>query len=240
MPETVSKVNKGTLTEKLAVIQKELKAPKNQFNKFANFYYRSCEDILEGVKPLLGDLILTINDEVVVIGDRYYIKATATITDGKDTISISAFAREAEQKTGMDSAQVTGATSSYARKYALNGMFLIDDNKDADSQDNTSKPTAAKDKAPVKSVAKPTAPVKKEEPATDPTQVFDGKLPEEPNQGDAFRDEEGNTQTDANGHTACIGCGKAVSDKVEQYSMKQYKKVLCMQCQIKLKTKAKD
>lgn len=125
------------LHSRLAQIQSELKAPKSQFNKFGNFYYRSQEDILEAVKPLLKGLVLNVCDEIVVVGDRYYVKATATISDATDKISASAYAREPETKTGMDVAQLTGATSSYARKYALNGLFAIDDAKDADFHDNT-------------------------------------------------------------------------------------------------------
>lgn len=124
------------LTKKLAAIQKTLNAPKNQRNTFGNYNYRSCEDILMAVKPLLGDLVITVNDEMVAVGDRIYVKATANITDGKESLSTSAFAREAVSKKGMDDAQVTGSTSSYARKYALNGLLLIDDNKDADHGDN--------------------------------------------------------------------------------------------------------
>ena len=119
-------------------IQKELKAPKNQFNAFGKYKYRSCEDILEAVKPLLEDATLTINDEMVVIGERYYIKATVTLKQGEEEVSTTAFARESEEKKGMDQSQITGATSSYARKYALNGLFLIDDTKDADTMDNSS------------------------------------------------------------------------------------------------------
>lgn len=118
-------------------IQKELKAPKNQRNTFGNYNYRSCEDILEAVKPLLGTATLIISDEMVVIGERYYIKAIATLTDGDKSISATAYAREPQVKKGMDEAQITGATSSYARKYALNGLFLIDDTKDADTMDNS-------------------------------------------------------------------------------------------------------
>lgn len=127
-----------TFIEKLIKIQKELKAPKSQFNKFGNFHYRSQEDILEALKPLLAKygMLLNINDEIVQIGERYYVKATAGVTDGENTHTVSAFARESEEKKGMDSSQVTGATSSYARKYALNGLFLIDDTKDADSMNN--------------------------------------------------------------------------------------------------------
>lgn len=122
--------------KKLALIQRELNAPKNQYNSFGKYSYRSCEDILEGVKPLLGDLFLSISDEVVMIGDRFYVKATATITDGETNHSASALARESLDKKGMDSAQVTGATSSYARKYCLNGLFGIDDSKDADTDEH--------------------------------------------------------------------------------------------------------
>lgn len=121
---------------KLANIQKNLNAPKNQYNSFGKYNYRSCEDILEGVKPLLGDLFLSITDEVVMIGDRFYVKATATITDGESMHSSTAMAREELTKKGMDSAQVTGATSSYARKYCLNGLFGIDDSKDADTDEH--------------------------------------------------------------------------------------------------------
>jgi len=117
-------------------IQRELKAPKGQVNRFGNYRYRSCEDILEAVKPLLGDAVLTISDEIAQIGERYYVKATATIKEGDESVSVSAFSREGLEKKGMDVSQITGATSSYARKYALNGLFCIDDTKDADTKDN--------------------------------------------------------------------------------------------------------
>lgn len=128
--------------EKIVAIQSELKAPKGQYNSFGKYNYRSCEDILEGVKPLLAKhgLVLTIQDSIDLIGDRFYVKATATITDGKENVSTSAYARESLDKKGMDASQVTGATSSYARKYALNGLLAIDDTKDADAMDNSKKP----------------------------------------------------------------------------------------------------
>lgn len=131
-----------TFQQKVVAVQSELKAPKGQYNSFGKYNYRSCEDILEGVKPLLNKygLYLTINDAVELIGDRYYIKATATLSDGDNCISTSAYARESLDKKGMDSSQVTGATSSYARKYALNGLLCIDDTKDADTMDNSKKP----------------------------------------------------------------------------------------------------
>jgi hypothetical protein len=122
--------------EKLILIQSELKAPKAQFNKFGNYAYRNAEDILEALKPLLKkyNCLLTISDWVQHIGEnRIYVQATATFTDDEGkTIEVTALARESESKKGMDEAQITGAASSYARKYALNGLFLIDDTKDAD------------------------------------------------------------------------------------------------------------
>lgn len=120
---------------KVAKVQATLKAPKNQRNNFGNYNYRNAEDILEAVKPLLGDLVLTINDDVVFnpAGGESYVKSTATITDGTNSISNSALAREASEQKGMSSAQITGSTSSYARKYALNGLFLIDDTRDDDA-----------------------------------------------------------------------------------------------------------
>lgn len=126
---------KETLHQALSRIQQALKAPKGQMNNFGGYKYRSCEDIVEAVKPLLGDCALIIEDEIVLIGDRYYVKATATLTNGDPETGASgtAYAREPLEKKGMDVAQITGASSSYARKYALNGLFCIDDTKDADS-----------------------------------------------------------------------------------------------------------
>jgi hypothetical protein len=127
--------------KELVSIQQELKAPKGQYNAFGKYHYRSCEDILEAVKPLLGkhNCILNISDQIEMVGDRFYVKATATIinSEGK-SVTTTAFAREQENKAGMDSSQLTGSTSSYARKYALNGLFCIDDTKDADTMDNSS------------------------------------------------------------------------------------------------------
>lgn len=121
---------------KLIKVQNELKAPKNQYNSFGKYSYRNCEDICESVKPLLlaNGLAMFISDNIELIGDRYYIKAIVTVVDTEtgETLTNSALAREEENKKGMDSSQVTGSTSSYARKYALNGMFLIDDTKDSD------------------------------------------------------------------------------------------------------------
>ena len=123
------------IQEKLIAVQKELKAPKNQRNSFGGYNYRSCEDILESVKPLLvkEGLLLTLSDTMVEVGGRIYVKAIATVACGEEEISTTAFAREEPEKKGMDASQITGAASSYARKYALNGLFCIDDTKDADA-----------------------------------------------------------------------------------------------------------
>lgn len=123
------------LYQNLIKVQGALKAPKGQYNSFGKYKYRSCEDILEAVKPLLVQhgLLLTIEDDVIQVGDRIYIKAIATIRQGDNFLQSVAFAREEDTKKGMDSSQVTGAASSYARKYALNGLFCIDDNKDSDA-----------------------------------------------------------------------------------------------------------
>lgn len=120
------------IINELSRIQQGLKAPKNKYNKFGNYYYRNAEGILEAVKPLLNGLALIINDEPIAIGGRFYIKATATLTDGEEQVSATAYAREDQEKKGMDGAQITGACSSYARKYALNALLMIDDTKDSD------------------------------------------------------------------------------------------------------------
>lgn len=130
---------KISIFSKLLSIQNELKAPKNQYNKFGKYNYRSCEDILEAIKPLClkYGAVLLVDDYVEQVGERFYIKAKASLIDieTEQEIYACAYARESENKKGMDSAQVTGATSSYARKYALNGLFCIDDTKDVDTQE---------------------------------------------------------------------------------------------------------
>jgi hypothetical protein len=138
------------IQETLARIQKELKAPKNQFNDFGKYKYRSLEDIMTAVKPLLGTATLTFHDELVMAGNRYYVKATATLVEAKDSISITAYAREEETKKGMDASQITGTASSYARKYAANGLFLIDDTRDADSNTQTERKTTTEPKKAIK------------------------------------------------------------------------------------------
>lgn len=128
------------LIDVLVNIQQELNAPKTRTNKFSpsKFKFRNADDIMQAVKPLLSGAIVLLNDEIVQVGDRYYVKATAKIQKGKEAIEVSAFARECLSKKSFDEAQITGSCSSYARKYALNGLFLIDDNKCIDSQDNGS------------------------------------------------------------------------------------------------------
>lgn len=142
--ENIEKITDSqvVLNQRVGDIQHKLKAPKGQYNSFGKYNYRSCEDILEGVKPLLKkhNLALLIDDEIVQIGERYYVKATAKITDGREIVSATAYAREPDTKKGMDESQITGATSSYARKYALNALLCIDDTKDADTMDNIKKP----------------------------------------------------------------------------------------------------
>lgn len=170
-----------SIHNKLAAIQGALRAPKSQKNSFGGYAYRSCEDILQAVKPLLGDYSLLINDELVFSGmledeiigagdkamkvqtQRVYIKATVTLTssDGKESVTASAMAREASIKKGMDASQVSGATSSYARKYALNGMFAIDDNKDADTDQHKSTVDAGQDMLLEGLAGKPSAAPKK-------------------------------------------------------------------------------
>ena len=152
------------ITEKLVVIQTKLKAPKGQYNSFGKYHYRSCEDITEAAKPVCREngVALTMEDQIVMVGDRFYIEATARLTDIETgaSISVSAYAREEDAKKGMDAAQLTGATSSYARKYALSGLFALDDTKDADYLNNgetTEKPKAAKKPAPELVVGSPAA-----------------------------------------------------------------------------------
>lgn len=123
------------MENQLAKIQSEVKAPKGQFNSFGKYKYRSAEDILEAVKPIVNSkgFSITLSDEIIAMDGRFYIKATATLTNGKETFTATGFAREEESKKGMDGSQVTGASSSYARKYALNGLFALDDTKDSDA-----------------------------------------------------------------------------------------------------------
>ena len=126
----------------LAIIQAEVQAPKNKFNSFGKYAYRSAENIIEAVKPIINPkgYHLILSDEMVIIGERYYIKATATISNGEQSYSATSYAIEPEEKKGMDSAQISGTTGSYSRKYALNGLFALDDNKDSDATSIETKP----------------------------------------------------------------------------------------------------
>ena len=136
--------------KELLQIQSELKAPKGQFNDYGKYKYRSCEDILEAVKPILkkNNCTLLLTDSLVYVGERYYIKATATLVNAEGkSVSTEAYAREEETKKGMDASQITGASSSYARKYALNGLLCIDDNKDSDTTNTGDNTPAAPAKA---------------------------------------------------------------------------------------------
>lgn len=132
-------MSESTFKKRLVEMQKELKAPKNLYNSFGKYKYRNAEGILEAAKPLLDkyNLLLVVADDIVQIGERYYVKAIATVSDamGPECVVASAFAREAEEKKGQDESQITGTASSYARKYALNGLFLLDDTKDADTDE---------------------------------------------------------------------------------------------------------
>lgn len=155
-----------SIYEALAAVQAALKAPKGQTNTFGGYKYRSCEDILEAVKPILkaNGLAMQLFDEPVMVGDWHYIKATALVTDFTgQQVSCSAYAREPEQKTKMDAAQVTGTSSSYARKYALNGLFCIDDTKDPDTDEyqrqNSDAPRRAAAKQQTRKSAPPPPPV---------------------------------------------------------------------------------
>ena len=142
--------------KRVSEVQQKLKAPKGQYNSFGGYNYRSCEDILETVKPICAEhsMLLNLSDEIVNVGERYYIKATAKLYDLESdaVISSTALAREAQTKKGMDDSQITGTASSYARKYALNGLFNIDDTKDADTDEyrkNSQKAETAKAESPI-------------------------------------------------------------------------------------------
>lgn len=189
-------------------IQSELKAPKNQYNSFGKYNYRSTEDILEGLKPLLlkYKAILSISDEIVQVGDRYYVKATVVLASTEkgeewEALKATAYAREDETKKGMDLAQVTGSTSSYARKYALNGLFAIDDTKDSDSTNTHGK---------------------------------EGKGQPTKEQSKSQQNRKQNTNTKS-GTLKCIDCDEDITQAVKTFSEKKFGRALCMNCQKKEK-----
>lgn len=202
--------------EKLSKVQAELNAPKSRHNKFGNYDYRSCEDILQAVKPLLAanGLVLILNDEIIERAGRFYVESTATIYEMEtlETLRATAYARESESKSGMDAAQITGAASSYARKYALNALFNIDDTKDADADEYTQESQARAKKATTK---KKTA-----EPAIS-SNVPDG-LPEEIATESA---------------PICEDCGEVIKptdkytvEKIVESTKKSFGVVCCMKC----------
>lgn len=190
-----------SIYSKLANIQKYLKCNKAQFNSYGKYHYRSCEDILEAVKPLCiaNNCVLTLSDDIVAIGDRFYVKAIATIIDMETNEQLNnvAFAREENEKKGMDASQITGTASSYARKYCLHGLFCIDDTKDADTNEfheQTHRDQPSKAPAP-----------KKVEPTTKSVQGFASPV--------------------------CNSCGCEITDKVAEYSKSKFGKALCFKCQ---------
>ena len=193
-----------TIYEKLSAIQEELKAPKNQYNSFGGYNYRSCEDILTAVKPICRKhrTTLILSDDLVNVGDRNYVKAKVQLQDldATEFVFVTAYAREEETKKGMDGSQITGASSSYARKYALNGLFNIDDTKDSDY-------TNTGDSTPQR---KASTPAKKEYP---------------PKQNAPTSDSDGDFEP------TCANCGKPISVKVHDYSVKKFGSPLCMDCQ---------
>lgn len=195
-------MNKDTeLYAKLLKIQGALNVPKSNYNKFGGFNYRSCEDILEGLKPILAEhkAVVAITDEIVQIGERYYVKATAELIDAENgsVVSTTAYAREEETKKGMDASQITGSASSYARKYALNGLFAIDDTRDADDPNNHEGNPGKK------------PPAKK--PAKD-------NRPFPPKNDDEFE-------------LKCNSCGKDITKGMAMVSTTKYGKELCVDCQ---------
>lgn len=208
--------------EKLARIQAELKAPKGQFNSFGGYKYRSCEDITEAVKPLLQAVgaVLLMRDELVLIGDRYYIKATATIAHAQGEISVTAYAREEENKKGMDGAQVTGSASSYARKYALNGLFAIDDTKDPDATQGQDAPRQEQGQPQGRNPARaPTAPQQHAQERPQQQQRNSAPSGRQPQQQQRW---------------GCDNCGVPILQKEAEYSQKHYGAPLCRTCQNKL------
>ena len=172
VPSTAVKEDNTSLTVKLMMIQSELKAPKNQRNNFGKYNYRNCEDILNALKPHLMKYkcVVLLTDDLVLIGDRFYIKATAKLVDAEsdNTISVNAYAREEETKKGMDSSQITGSASSYARKYALNGLFAIDDTKDSDYTNQFGKEPQPEYQAPKQEPPQPQYQSPKQEPPQPP------------------------------------------------------------------------
>lgn len=216
------------IVEKLMNIQQKLNAPKDQFNSFGKYSYRSAEGILQAVKPLLEEnkVCLTLSDTMCEIGGRVYVKATATLKDAESTedIFVDAFAREEESKKGMDASQVTGASSSYARKYALNGLFAIDDNKDSDATNTGEKPPKFESKPQDAEI--PAQPQKNQQSA--------GKQPKEAPDGYYYCESCGGIITEFSSK------GKTISQKeFAANTLNRYGKQLCKDCATKAKNEGK-
>ena len=208
----------ATLKEKLLALQAEIKAPKNLYNSFGGFSYRNAEAILESAKPILKSLMLclVISDEVVEVAGRPYVKATAIISETKsdipETITATAYARIPDSKKGMDDAQLTGAASSYARKYALNGLFLLDDTKDADSNEYHEETSAPKTKAQPKKAA----PAPAETPTAQAVFICeDCKKPIQP-RGQASAEAIARKSKSDFGRCLCVACAQAEKERIEQ------------------------
>lgn len=220
-----AKPNQTTIYDKLSAVQAALKAPKGQYNPHGNFRYRSCENILEAVKPLLKDarLVLTIHDDIITKGDRYYVEATATLfdIDTKESISNTAYAREELERKGMCAAQLTGSSSSYARKYALNGLFAIDDSK----QDAVLDPDTPAFTETASTPPESERPITYTNPPP--------RTPPRPSQSVS----EGNADIIAGATYHCAGCGAEVPEATVKYcKMNQARfngRVLCYTCQRK-------
>ena len=191
------------IVKKLQAIQSELDVPKSQFNAFGKYYYRNAEDILAAAKPICikHDCLLTVTDEIVMLGDRFYVKATACIAHDGEKEEVTAYAREELTKKGMDASQITGSASSYARKYALNGLFCLDDVKDADHNGKNGSDKATYEDA------------KKE---------FNPDITEEDKE--YLKDAE-------NGGNSCVECGAEMTDGQVKIANNKYNKTICLKCQ---------
>lgn len=201
------------ISEKLVAIQTELKAPKNLYNSFGKYSYRNAEGIQEALKPLLKKYkaFVILSDSICEVGNRVYVKATAKLqdADSSDSIEVTAFAREAEMKKGMDEAQITGATSSYARKYALNGLFLLDDTKDADTDEYHEQTNQQK----------PQRTSKKEQPVDNkPVQYFceNCKNPVVDAEGYTVENIVASTRNKFNGHVFCMNCAHMIQKQINE------------------------
>ena len=203
------------IVKKLQAIQSELDVPKSQFNAFGKYYYRNAEDILAAAKPICikHDCLLTVTDEIVMLGDRFYVKATACIAHDGEKEEVTAYAREELTKKGMDASQITGSASSYARKYALNGLFCLDDVKDADHGVNNGNDN----KSDGKNYHKATYEKAKE--------TFNSEITKE--------DEEYLKDAENGDGDGCVTCGKSLTKGQRTLAEKKHGKIICPECQSK-------